>query len=125
MEAAPQITLEKLCLSLGILTRALQEEEISGYRDNHPLPEYIISPMVDMDKVMGHNVVLIGGICAHPMLLGFRQMRRTSNDLDCITDDKGIRDLHTKFNGQELFFRTANFGDLFLDYKGLPFVFDD
>jgi len=65
----------------------------------------------------------MGGMCANSYLLGLRPMRRASNDLDCILlNEKGVYFLHSFF-GNSLF-QTEDFGDLFLDYNGIPVGFD-
>jgi hypothetical protein len=55
-------------------------------------------------------------------MLGFRKMRRTSNDLDCIINEEGFQLLVEHFNGQ--IFQNPAFGDLFLEYHNIPVGFD-
>jgi hypothetical protein len=114
--------LGELCNKLGIKSRCLTDEEFAYYRNNRPSSEKLLELMIDINEIMQGKVIVIGGFCVHPKLLGFRTIRRVSNDLDCVTDKEGIRLLYNNFG--ERLFQTSNYEDLFLDYKGIPFGFD-
>lgn len=115
-------TLTQICKENGIGKRALTEDEMAKYRNNHPRSDKVLNSMLDISEKLNGNVIVIGGFCVHPKLLGFRKMRRLSNDLDCITNEKGIKTLHENFKNE--LFQTENYGDLFMEYRGLPFSFD-
>ncbi len=114
--------LVKLCREIGIPLRALTPEEFEYYRNNRPDPDKMFSNLLDLNYILEENLILIGGFCLHPSLLGHRTIRRISNDLDCITNEKGIRILHKTF-GDRLF-NTLNYKDVFLDYDTIPCGFD-
>jgi hypothetical protein len=110
------------CESLDIPSRELTTQEAENYRNSHPSSDLIIDSMIELDEIMNHQVILFGGLSAHPNLLGYRKMRRTSNDIDALTNEEGITHLHENFNGR--LFVTKNYGDLFLDFDGIPCSFD-
>ncbi len=114
--------LSDYCRDKGIRTRFLTEEDLTRYRENRPSSEVMLSTMAELDQLMDHDVILIGGLSATSKLLGYRKMRKTSNDLDCVTSYHGIDLLHKLFGDQ--LFVTENYGDLFLDYNGIPCGFD-
>jgi hypothetical protein len=114
--------LGEICKKLGIASRCLSEEEFDYYRNNHPHTEDILKSMLEISRIMNEEVIMIGGFCVHPELLGFRTIRRPSNDLDCVTNENGIQRLYEQF-GDNLF-QTLNYGDVFLDYNKMPFGFD-
>jgi len=114
--------LSDICRSCGIPSRPIGEEAIDFYRDNRPAEETLVHYMAEIDALLNGNVVVMGGFCACSSVFGFRPMRRTSNDLDCVTDESGIRTLKSRFNGG--LFQTVEHGDVFLDYNGIPICFD-
>jgi hypothetical protein len=113
-----------ICKNLGIPSRQISPEEITRFGENRPSSDHILRSMAEMDEIMGKHVIAFGGFCVHPSILGFRKMRKSSNDLDCITDEEGVTMLNERFHGNPMFFRTENYGDLFLEYNGVPFSFD-
>lgn len=114
--------LVKLSKELGINSRYLTEEEFIHYRSNRPKKDDILNYLLEVNKAIEEDIILIGGFCIHPSLLGHRTIRRISNDLDCITTKQGIISLHNSFKNK--IFLTLNYKDIFLDYKGVPFGFD-
>lgn len=114
--------LGEICKKMGIKSKYLTESEFIQYRNHHPPSEEILKSMLDINKIMNEDVIVIGGFCVHPELLGFRTIRRLSNDMDCVTDEEGIKKLYSTFG--ERLFQTLNYEDVFLDYKGIPFGFD-
>ncbi|MDP3986826.1 MAG: hypothetical protein Q8P81_01220 [Nanoarchaeota archaeon] len=114
--------LTEICSSLDIPSRKIDEGALDSYRKNRPSEETLVKYMAEIDALLKSNVVVMGGFCANPSVLGFRKMRRTSNDLDCVTDGDGIQSLKETFDGR--LFRTENHGDVFLDYNGVPVGFD-
>ncbi|MFW6283329.1 MAG: hypothetical protein ACOC1P_04730 [Minisyncoccales bacterium] len=117
-----QKSLDELCKEIGIERKTLTEEDMKKYRNNDPGSEEVLNSMLEVNKILEGNAIVIGGSSVHPKLLGFRKMRKLSNDLDCITDEKGIRTLYENF--KDKLFQTTNYGDVFMEYKSLPFGFD-
>lgn len=113
------MSLEMLCAELGIETRELTESSLDEYRDKHPKKEALLKVMARLTELAEGEIMMIGGLCVIPELLGARDLRRPSNDLDCVATKKGITDV---VNGMELnnCFRTTNYGDLFFDVEGIP-----
>lgn len=114
--------LTKLCVSLGIPKREVSEKQMDVYRSQKFDEDYLIRSMLNIDKALGGNVIVIGGFCACSKILGFRKLRRTSNDLDCVTNEEGIRLLRESFKNE--IFQTTNYGDVFLEYNNIPVGFD-
>ena len=117
-----QKNLTEICKEVGIRKKTLTERDMKKYRNNNPRSDKVMNTMLDISNTLDGDVVVIGGFCVHPKLLGFRKMRKLSNDLDCITDEKGIKTLYENFKGR--LFQTTNYGDVFMEYNTLPFSFD-
>jgi len=117
-----QKNLTEICKEVGIKKRTLTEQEKEKYRNNNPRSDKVMNTMLDVSSVLEGDIVVIGGFCVHPKLLGFRKMRKLSNDLDCVTDEKGIKTLYENF--KDRLFQTTNYGDVFMEYNTLPFSFD-
>ena len=96
--------LTKLCCSMGIPVKEITREQMEVYKIQKMEEDSLIKSMTELDKIMNGNVIVMGGFCACSQVLGFRRMRRTSNDLDCVTDEEGIKSL---FNFTYLDIRSA------------------
>jgi len=115
-------TLTKLCREHNISCKEIPLEKMEFYGSKRYSEEFMLNAMVNLYNISQGNIITFGGFSACSKLLGFRQMRRVSNDLDCITNIEGFKILYQSF-GQELF-QTSNYKDLFLEYLGLPVSFD-
>ncbi len=118
---------DRLCEELVIPLKLLDDETKKVYREQRFNAEELVQKAAVLDTILNHELIVIGGIVVSPQLLGYRQMRRPSNDLDTVTTENGIRILHREFgqNGRnDSFFRTVNYGDIFLDYGKVPCSFD-
>jgi len=114
--------LTEICNEIGIRKKTLTEGDLEKYRNNNPKSEEVLDSMLEVNEVLSGNAIVIGGSVIHPKLLGFRKMRKLSNDLDCITNEEGMGELHKNF--QDRIFQTTNYGDVFMEYNSLPFGFD-
>lgn len=112
--------LENLCNDLGIQKGIIDNEK---YR-HRVIPSEILWNSVDeINKITGENLILIGGTCLDPLFLGFRKMRRTSNDIDSITNEEGILRLNDLFKNDTNFYYNSLHEDIFLEYNSVPFSF--
>ncbi len=114
--------LTKLCSSMKIQRKELGRKRLDEYGKQHFDEDYLIRAMTELDEISEGNLIVMGGFCACSKILGFRKMRRTSNDLDCTTNEEGLNLLYQRF-GAELF-QTTDYGDVFLEYQGIPVGFD-
>ena len=114
--------LTKLCSSMGIPVRQLTDERMNIYRSQKFDEEILVNSMTELNKILEGNVITMGGFSACYKLLGFRKMRRVSNDLDCVINEEGLKLLYDHF-GDEIF-QTKNYGDIFLEYNNIPVGFD-
>ncbi len=117
-------SLDNLCVELGILRKSMDEVQKEEYWTNRPHPDILLSAALEMDALLNHEMIIMGGFVVHPRLLGYRRMRSSSNDFDCITSPKGIRTLNTTFSGNDKFYRSQEYGDLFLEFQNFPWGFD-
>jgi len=108
------------CRNLGIPDGRVDYRK---YTDFNPTPEEALSVMSELDDALDHEVIMIGGQTVHPKLLGLRQMRKPSNDVDCVTTAEGVKKIHENFKGLSNFFLSEDHGDLFLEYQGFPIGF--
>ncbi len=112
--------LESLCAELGIPTQSCQQYLVR-HRERYPPRQTMLKSMMHLDWLLGNNVVLIGGLSVVPELRGYRQMRKTSNDLDLITDERGVYRLREIFGStNEAFFRSEEYGDICFDFDSVP-----
>jgi hypothetical protein len=112
--------LEDLCISLSV---PKGEVDYDKYREKRPSSDDLLSAMHSFYTELGPDYLIIGGQTTHPKLLGYRQMRRPSNDIDMVTTDSGLDSLNSRFGSMPEFFYSTVHGDVFLEYKGLPFGF--
>ena len=114
--------LEELCRYFKIPKKEINHKK---YRDKAKSLDYIETSLSFFYNEINQakEFLIIGGKTASPLLLGLRQMRKLSNDIDFITTENGAIKLIKKFRGNESFFY-SNYKNLFLEYNGLPFVFN-
>lgn len=117
-----KLKLTEICNSIGIPKREITNTQMDFYRSQKFDEDYLIQAMSEIDKALEGNVIVMGGFCACSKILGFRKIRRTSNDLDCVTNEEGIKLLHESF--KDKIFQTTNYGDVFLEYNHIPVGFD-
>ncbi|MFA5072031.1 MAG: nucleotidyltransferase [Candidatus Pacearchaeota archaeon] len=114
--------LTELCCSNKVPVREVKREDWDLYGTQTFDEDYLVKSMAEIDGFLDGNVIVMGGFCACSKILGYRPMRRASNDLDCITNEEGFYLLNKHFNGQ--IFQNSAFGDLFLEYNKIPVGFD-
>ena len=114
--------LTTLCKLNGVPVQDVNRENWDEYGKQTFEEDYLVNSMAEINNFLKGNVIVMGGFCACSKILGFRKMRRASNDLDCITNEEGFHLLNKHFNGQ--IFQTSSFGDLFLEYHKIPVGFD-
>jgi hypothetical protein len=114
--------LTQLCVEHQIPCKEITREKMEFYGTQKYDEDVLIDYLIELDQILKGNIISIGGFSAGSKTLGFRPMRRISNDLDCITNPEGIRLLNNHFNGQ--LYQTQNYGDVFLEYNQVPVGFD-
>jgi hypothetical protein len=114
--------LTELCCSNQVPVREVNRADWDFYGTQTFDEDYLVKSMAEINSFLEGNVIVMGGFCACSKILGFRPMRRASNDLDCITNEEGFYLLNKHFNGQ--IFQNSDFGDLFLEYNKIPVGFD-
>lgn len=112
--------IEEICKSFDIHPGVIDCNKYKGLTVN---PEKILPVIVSLDYKLKHNFILIGGQIAHPELLGYRQMRKLSNDIDGITTIQGIAKLKEQFGEESNLIYSRKYDCLFLEYKGIPIGF--
>jgi len=118
----PKEKLTQLCKEHHIPSKELSVEKIDFYRYQKYNEDVLIQFMIELDTILKGNLISIGGFSAGSKVLGFRPMRIISNDLDCITNEEGVKLLHNHFKDE--LYQTTNYGDIFLEYNGVPVGFD-
>ncbi len=114
--------LADLCRRMGI---GQKESDYGRYAELKPDSSQVLDSIYGLGRILGQEGVVIGGSTAHPELLGYRQMRRPSADIDCVVTDDGVAVLKDNF-GDDMFY-SQMFNGCFLDYEGTPvgvFAFD-
>jgi len=99
------------------------EIDYDKYRLLRPDADILFKAMFDLSELLEGNLVYIGGQTVHRALLGFRPMRRPSNDIDVVCDTPVVSSLVSNFNGGQDFFYAPRNDELFMDYQGLPVSF--
>jgi hypothetical protein len=114
--------LTQLCKELYIPIKKIDPEKMNFYGNQRYDEKTLIDYITELDNLLKGNIISIGGFSAGSKILGFRSMRRISNDLDCLTNEEGVRLLDNYFHND--LFQTSDYGDLFLEYKKIPVSFD-
>jgi hypothetical protein len=114
--------LTKLCEQYKIPLKKIPEENMDFYRKTYPSEDFMVNNLIEINKLLKNNLIHIGGLSACSQILGFRPMRRVSNDLDFIINEEGIKLLDDYFH--EKLFQTLDYYDLFLEYNNIPVGFD-
>ncbi|NMB66917.1 hypothetical protein GYA25_02560 [Candidatus Woesearchaeota archaeon] len=114
--------LTQLCENYNIPIKKIDPEKMTFYGTQKYNEQILINYLIELDNLLKSNLISIGGFSAGSKILGFRSMRRISNDLDCITNEEGIKLLNEHFHDN--LFQTLDYGDLFLEYKKVPVSFD-
>ena len=112
------MTLLDLCKEYGIRTGEINYQEYESLR---PSSDEVIDTLVSLCAPFNGGITIIGGQTIHRELLGFRQMRRHSSDIDCVATIEGVRQVISSFNRQ--FFYAEKYDVLFFEYGGFPVAF--
>lgn len=108
--------LENLCNHFNI---PIKKIDYSKYCHVTPTSNEIFDCMYHLCDLLGDDLIIYGGQSIHPKLLGYKHIRKVSNDIDCVISETGVEKI-VEFFDQNKYYCVENRGDLFLDYCGLP-----
>lgn len=114
------IDIPTLATKLGI---PVEDINLAHYRTQVFSIDTMLGAMATVNEIMESNTLMMGGLTTVPQLMGYRQIRKASNDIDCAATEEGIVLLHDALKGNYQMFISRQFGDLVLDYEGIPFSF--
>ena len=74
--------------------------------------------MAALDYFLDGNIAIFGGQSAHHKMLGFRQLRPSSTDIDCIATEGSIEKIKKEFNSK--LFYISKYDCLFFEHNNYP-----
>jgi len=97
--------------------------ENEKYRGMRVSDEEIVDVMTELTEATGKEIMFFGGNVVIPPLLGYRHMRRPSQDFDCLTTENAIEKVHEEMKGVSEIFYEEDRGEVFMDFRGYPVGF--
>lgn len=113
--------LGEICRDLKIRQGNFSLVKNKIYRDKRLDSEKVVGAITSLREEYV-DFMMFGGQTAHPELLGFRNMRISSDDVDSVITVNGLCDLSRCFNNRNLFY-IPEFQKVYLGHKGVPFIF--